>query len=473
MPAKSRRSARTKGEGRDRSASPKAKSRAPSRSRSPSRRQRLSAPAAKRQAAAADDAPAPDKMYEVETILKRRLAKVQAASTEPYRFEYLVKWAGYPKSKATWEPRDSLRHDVPLLVDEYEAQMKAEMKQFHASLVAPGTSGAAASPMVAVAPAKSSGAGLPDTKHGAADRTADNTADSTTKHLLRGWAPVTLSAGPLPTAPKPKPQPLAQVSRGFARENSRECFTLGQAEQLLVQPQPPVPELCCMPPDDAVASEAIAPDGRTPWRWDGIGCQWFVNHTSPCYRDYMAHYMPVFSISMARQRLALLAAIKTPQAEQAFEHLNKRITRSSVLEQRLYERVNRATQKSQTASGVSSMPLMRLTSFEQPVAGPRTKPQLHQLIASYATSGSQDKSKAAKPPVQMQPLQQTQIQPQVVPLVVQVQKKVPKQTPVVQQVRQATNVGIGQKIAAGLSALSAAATSLAWEFFPIAAAPSN
>ena len=37
---------------------------------------------------------------------------------------YRVKWKGYPDSEATWEPRKNLIEDVPILVNEYENDIK-------------------------------------------------------------------------------------------------------------------------------------------------------------------------------------------------------------------------------------------------------------------------------------------------------------------------------------------------------------
>jgi hypothetical protein len=49
--------------------------------------------------------------FKVETILDHRGGK--------HRWEYLVKWRGYPTSDVTWEPKRSLRH-TPDVVLQYE-----------------------------------------------------------------------------------------------------------------------------------------------------------------------------------------------------------------------------------------------------------------------------------------------------------------------------------------------------------------
>ena len=53
-----------------------------------------------------------DTEYEVESILDRRLHR--------HRFEYLVKWKGYPDHDASWEPLSNL-HNAAKMVTAYDA----------------------------------------------------------------------------------------------------------------------------------------------------------------------------------------------------------------------------------------------------------------------------------------------------------------------------------------------------------------
>ena len=73
--------------------------------------------------AAADFRPAPvsrdsyGEYYLVETLLDKRTVRPKGRAGRP-RIEYLVKWMGYSKEEATWEPRASL-HDF--YIKEFEA----------------------------------------------------------------------------------------------------------------------------------------------------------------------------------------------------------------------------------------------------------------------------------------------------------------------------------------------------------------
>ena len=50
--------------------------------------------------------------YHVEQILKKR--------KHYNKFQYLVKWTGYPISEASWESATKMRADIPELVAEFE-----------------------------------------------------------------------------------------------------------------------------------------------------------------------------------------------------------------------------------------------------------------------------------------------------------------------------------------------------------------
>jgi hypothetical protein len=70
--------------------------------------------------AAVEDHPPPDiiqgeKEYEVEVILDHRGGK--------RRWQYLVKWKGYPSLDATWELRWALHH-APDIVNHYESDLE-------------------------------------------------------------------------------------------------------------------------------------------------------------------------------------------------------------------------------------------------------------------------------------------------------------------------------------------------------------
>ena len=55
--------------------------------------------------------------YIPEKILKQRIRKGQ--------LQYLVKWERYPENKATWEPADRLKEDVPNLVNDFLTNIRA------------------------------------------------------------------------------------------------------------------------------------------------------------------------------------------------------------------------------------------------------------------------------------------------------------------------------------------------------------
>ena len=57
--------------------------------------------------------------YLVEAILAHRLIDAKQPSKGCW---YLVKWAGYPISDATWEPEDNLVQDVPDLLKAYQKE---------------------------------------------------------------------------------------------------------------------------------------------------------------------------------------------------------------------------------------------------------------------------------------------------------------------------------------------------------------
>jgi len=50
-------------------------------------------------------------LFDVESFLKRRW-RAQKHDASRYDVQYLVKWAGYPKSLSTWQPADELREDL-------------------------------------------------------------------------------------------------------------------------------------------------------------------------------------------------------------------------------------------------------------------------------------------------------------------------------------------------------------------------
>jgi hypothetical protein len=62
-------------------------------------------------------------------------------SSDPLARQYLVKWRGYPDSESTWEPRASLRRDIPDLVREYESQLPKQ-QQVSGQLLLPQVPGA-------------------------------------------------------------------------------------------------------------------------------------------------------------------------------------------------------------------------------------------------------------------------------------------------------------------------------------------
>lgn len=65
--------------------------------------------------------PSEDGYYVVEKIIDKRVIHGNV--------QYLVKWKGYPKSQATWEPFQTLYEDAPTLIRRYEAnQLKKQLK---------------------------------------------------------------------------------------------------------------------------------------------------------------------------------------------------------------------------------------------------------------------------------------------------------------------------------------------------------
>ena len=50
-------------------------------------------------------------LFDVESLLKRRW-RAQKHDASRYDVQYLVKWAGYPKSLSTWQPAAELREDL-------------------------------------------------------------------------------------------------------------------------------------------------------------------------------------------------------------------------------------------------------------------------------------------------------------------------------------------------------------------------
>ena len=67
-----------------------------------------------------------DGIYEVEQIIDHRPATV---GPEALHIEYLIKWAGFDKADATWEPGDTLQEGAMDAISDYWAARRPTAQQ--------------------------------------------------------------------------------------------------------------------------------------------------------------------------------------------------------------------------------------------------------------------------------------------------------------------------------------------------------